>query len=258
MRSPGERLPGYERRMRARRLTLACLAFVVLSGCKTTSPIVVPPGPHSDALESTDLRPGTGETAEPGLTVRVQYRGVLLDGTEFVSTYDEHPLTFTLGAHEMIPGLEQGIVGMREGGKRQLVVPPALGFGDRERPLVPPNSHLVFEVELLEAGYGDLDEARQGPDALSAEQQSMLDETLQRSAAKAARCAGTVPDAALGRGTVQVTVDGSRGRVVFARVPAPWAGTAVERCIKLAFVGELFLPFDGPPVVAPCEVQLGE
>ena len=244
--------------MHSRLVAVGCLAFLVLLGCKTTSPIVVPPGPRTGELESTDLRPGTGETAEPGLTVRVQYRGVLLDGTEFVSTYDEHPLTFTLGEHEMIPGLEQGIAGMREGGKRQLVVPPELGFGDSERPLVPPNSYLVFEVELLAVGYGDLDEVRPGPDTLSADQKSMLDETLQRSAAKAARCAGVVPDAAHGKGTVQVTVDGNRGRVVFARVPSPWAGTAVSDCIKRAFVGEIFLPFEGPPVVAPCEIRLGE
>lgn len=46
--------------------------------------------------------------------------------------------------------------------------------------------------------------------------------------------------------------------MAFARVPAPWAGTAVERCLERAFVGERFLPFEGPPVVAPCEVPLGE
>lgn len=236
----------------------ALVTLVALAGCKTTSAVVVPPGPHSDELESVELRPGTGETAETGLTVKVHYRGVRLDGTEFVSTYEEHPMTFTLGEHQVIPGLEQGIVGMREGGKRQLVVPPALGFGDSERPLVPPNSHLVFEVELLQTGYGDLDQARQGPDALTTDQKSLLDETLQRSAEKAARCAGAVPDAAHGKGTVQVTLDGERGRVVFARVPPPWAGTPVERCIKRAFVGELVLPFEGGLTEVPCDIQLGE
>jgi len=102
-------------------------------------------------LTIEDFRVGTGVEAKTGDTVSVNYKGTLLNGTTFDSSYDRGtPFSFTLGQNSVIQGWERGVLGMRAGGKRKLVIPPDLAYGPRAIGLIPANSTLVFEVELLE------------------------------------------------------------------------------------------------------------
>ena len=127
------------------------LLFVFLCACKSApTPNEDVVEQYDDALHVTDLVVGRGETARPGAEVTVHYRGTLTDTTVFDSSYTRGPLTFTLGKRQVIRGWDQGLVGMRVGGKRALIVPPGLGYGARTRGTIPANSHLLFEVELLE------------------------------------------------------------------------------------------------------------
>jgi FKBP-type peptidyl-prolyl cis-trans isomerase len=98
-----------------------------------------------------DLVVGTGTEAVAGKQITVNYRGTLLDGTQFDSSYDRgQPFSFVLGSGQVIQGWEKGFAGMRIGGKRKLTIPPELGYGSRDMGTIPPNSVLIFEVELLE------------------------------------------------------------------------------------------------------------
>ena len=103
-------------------------------------------------LQIEDLAVGTGTQAQTGNTVSVHYRGTLLNGTVFDSSYSRGELfSFTLGQNRVIAGWEQGILGMKVGGKRKLIIPPDLAYGAAGVPgAIPPNSTLVFEVELLD------------------------------------------------------------------------------------------------------------
>jgi len=102
-------------------------------------------------LAYVDLRAGKGARAKSGDAVRVHYVGTLQDGTKFDSSRDRNePFEFTLGEGRVIAGWDQGVVGMRVGGLRKLIVPPALGYGaggmgDK----IPPNATLIFTIELL-------------------------------------------------------------------------------------------------------------
>lgn len=105
-------------------------------------------------LQITDITIGTGAEAKAGNTVTVNYSGTLLDGKKFDSSYDRGvPFSFHLGAGEVIKGWDLGVAGMKAGGKRKLVIPPDLAYGSAEigNGLIPANSTLVFEVELLDA-----------------------------------------------------------------------------------------------------------
>jgi FKBP-type peptidyl-prolyl cis-trans isomerase len=103
-----------------------------------------------DELHVVDTRVGTGATATVGSTITVHYRGTLVDGTVFDSSLTREPLTFQLGARRVIRGWDQGLAGMKVGGKRNLVIPPRLAYGSKERGRIPANSHLIFDVELLQ------------------------------------------------------------------------------------------------------------
>lgn len=102
------------------------------------------------ALKSEDLQVGNGAEAAAGKTVTVHYTGWLTNGTKFDSSVDrKQPFSFKLGAGQVISGWDQGVAGMKVGGKRRLTIPPQLGYGARGVGPIPPNSTLVFEVELL-------------------------------------------------------------------------------------------------------------
>ncbi|MGI9147331.1 MAG: FKBP-type peptidyl-prolyl cis-trans isomerase [Chloroflexota bacterium] len=105
-----------------------------------------------DGLEFTDDLIGTGAEAQKGKTVAVHYTGWLLDGTKFDSSRDRNtPFSFPLGQGQVIRGWDQGVDGMKVGGKRTLVIPPDLAYGARGAGgVIPPNATLKFEVELLE------------------------------------------------------------------------------------------------------------
>lgn len=103
-------------------------------------------------LKYYDLEVGTGETPQNGQTVVVHYSGWLTDGIQFDSSYNRgEPFSFLLGAGNVIPGWEEGVSTMKVGGKRQLLIPPDLAYGDQGAGgLIPPGATLIFEVELLE------------------------------------------------------------------------------------------------------------
>jgi FKBP-type peptidyl-prolyl cis-trans isomerase len=101
-----------------------------------------------------DVAVGTGVEAVPGKLVTVNYSGTLSDGKKFDSSYDRgQPSQFVLGAGQVIQGWDEGVAGMKAGGKRKLTIPPELGYGNQNvgDGLIPPNSTLIFEVELLDA-----------------------------------------------------------------------------------------------------------
>ena len=103
------------------------------------------------ALIKEEVVVGKGAEAKNGDVLVVNYEGTLEDGTKFDSSYDrKQPFEFTLGAGQVIPGWDLGILGMKVGGKRNLTVPPELGYGSRVNGPIPPNSTLKFTVELLE------------------------------------------------------------------------------------------------------------
>lgn len=124
----------------------------------TTDQTTNPQSPMPEASSTTQLQVndetvGTGAVAEPGDTVTVNYVGAFTDGTVFDASAN-HPetkngFTFTLGAGNVIKGWDEGVAGMKVGGKRILVVPPSLGYGSQDYGPIPGNSTLVFEVELL-------------------------------------------------------------------------------------------------------------
>lgn len=117
---------------------------------ETQKPAEAPPS--NEKLEMKDLVVGKGTEAKAGDSIKVHYVGTLPDGKEFDSSKKANkPFEFELGAGRVIKGWDQGVAGMKIGGKRKLTVPPSLGYGARGfPPVIPPNSTLIFEVELLE------------------------------------------------------------------------------------------------------------
>lgn len=114
---------------------------------QTENKVITPSG-----LEYTEQVVGNGATAAPGQSVSVHYTGWLTNGTKFDSSVDRgQPFEFKLGAGQVIKGWDEGVAGMKIGGKRRLVIPANLAYGNRDvgGGLIPPNSTLVFEVELL-------------------------------------------------------------------------------------------------------------
>jgi len=105
----------------------------------------------SSGLQSEDLQVGTGAEATSGATVDVHYTGWLTDGSKFDSSLDRgQPFSFKLGGRQVIAGWDQGVVGMRVGGKRKLTIPSDLAYGDRGfGSVIPGGATLVFEIELL-------------------------------------------------------------------------------------------------------------
>jgi peptidylprolyl isomerase len=131
-------------------VAMSSLAVPVLAG-QDQAPangreVVTPSG-----VKYTDLRPGQGEEAALGKIIEVHYIGWLEDGFKFDSSRDRNiPFTFRLGAGDVLKGWDEGLLGMKVGGRRQLIIPPELGFGKQGvGSVVPPNSVLFYEFELL-------------------------------------------------------------------------------------------------------------
>jgi len=161
-------IPSSNHRMRFHRLALA--ATLVLAACAVDEPkerVKVDPAydryassldvdidrmrklPSGLYIEDTSF--GAGPEATPGAVVDVQYTGWLSDGTKFDSSYDAgQPISFRLGQGQVIRGWDEGIQGMRVGGKRRLVIPSDLAYGPRGAGgVIPPHANLIFDVELV-------------------------------------------------------------------------------------------------------------
>jgi FKBP-type peptidyl-prolyl cis-trans isomerase FkpA len=132
-------------------------AFILVSGCggdSGTSPSAsTPTAPYSQ----TDLRAGTGADAATGKRATVNYTGWLYDparpdnkGAQFDTSVGRQPFVFTLGAGQVIRGWDQGVVGMKVGGQRRLVIPAELGYGPQGNGPIPGGATLVFDIELLD------------------------------------------------------------------------------------------------------------
>jgi FKBP-type peptidyl-prolyl cis-trans isomerase len=118
---------------------------------KTKPRVEVPKGPPPKKLVIKDLEEGSGPEAKPGDEVTVHYVGVnYRTGKQFDASWDRgEPFTFALDEELVIPGWEQGIPGMKPGGRRELIIPPELGYGYSRTPGIPPGSTLVFVVDLI-------------------------------------------------------------------------------------------------------------
>ena len=113
-------------------------------------PVSGTPITRPDGLKIWDVKVGTGARAIGGMDLTVSYTGWLTNGRKFDSSADhDGPFTFRLGSRQVIKGWDEGLVGMRAGGKRRLEIPPALGYGSRGKGDIPPNATLVFDIELL-------------------------------------------------------------------------------------------------------------
>lgn len=127
----------------------------VLRGGRTKGSHVADDGMTTtpSGLQYRDDKVGDGAEARAGQTVAVHYTGTLQDGTKFDSSRDRgQPFKFSLGGGQVIRGWDEGVAGMKVGGRRTLVIPPELGYGARPIGPIPPNSTLLFDVELLDAG----------------------------------------------------------------------------------------------------------
>lgn len=108
------------------------------------------PSPEASGLKVETLFPGSGSAAKAGNTITVNYTGMFTNGTVFDSSVPRgQPFQFTLGSRQVIQGWDLGLVGMKVGEKRKLTIPPELGYGPAGSGPIPPNTTLIFDVELL-------------------------------------------------------------------------------------------------------------
>ena len=128
--------------------------FGFYQGPTTAAPVSGPvkqTAQQATELKIEDTKEGTGPAVKSGDLIVIHYKGTLADGTTFDSSYDRgEPFETTIGTGQVIEGWDKGIIGLKVGGKRKLTIPPTMGYGDRAAGSIPPNSTLIFEVELLE------------------------------------------------------------------------------------------------------------
>jgi len=149
-----------------KRVVMSVVAAAAVAGVSCSKSQPASPAPAAPAAEqkaagevvtapnglvSQVLKPGTGDVAKKGDKIRVHYVGTFPNGTKFDSSRDRgEPFTFRLGAGMVIPGWDLGVEGMKEGELKKLTIPPGLGYGGSQVGPIPPNSTLVFEVELVD------------------------------------------------------------------------------------------------------------
>ncbi len=130
---------------------------LALAGCDRAKAPAPAAANAAAPLQKIDTLAGTGKEAVAGVTAVVNYTGWLYEpkaplqhGTQFDSSVGRGPFSFPLGAGRVIPGWDEGVKGMKVGGKRTLIVPASMGYGESGAGPIPPNANLIFEVELLE------------------------------------------------------------------------------------------------------------
>lgn len=122
----------------------------MLTNGGSSKPSASPSPSQASGLGIKDTTVGTGAEAVSGKSVTVNYTGKLTNGTVFDSSYSRNqPFTFTLGAGQVIKGWDEGVAGMKVGGTRELTIPPSLGYGSQATGSIPPNSTLIFTVQLV-------------------------------------------------------------------------------------------------------------
>lgn len=129
-------------------LIIIIFTLITISGCSKGGKEII----TSSGLKYTEIKEGSGAIASNGKKVMVHYVGTLENGKVFDSSMDKNqPLSFTLGSGEMIPGFDEGILNMKTGGRRKLIIPPNLAWGtEGAQGVIPPNATVIFDIELLD------------------------------------------------------------------------------------------------------------